>query len=263
MSSKKKRIKIQETSKPEELSNKEISLTKNKEKNLILFVYSGLIIFIFLLVVLPDSKFDDPWNTATVEFQDAIKLTDKQKQSEIFKNSIDVLIKQIHIHPYHARLYSMLGYMYLITGNWDSCISNQSMAIKLGSGGLVNQIEFKAAEIIINATVNKAKKLLKMKDTLGCMNTFRHSLSIIPQNQKLLKFTGGFFSDFRQPDSSLKYLYASAQYNNKDPEVMYLLGYSYYLKNNPDSAKIYLSGAIAINSNYTQAKNLLNKLISK
>jgi tetratricopeptide (TPR) repeat protein len=263
MSSKKKRNKTQENSVIEKSVISKDSPALIKEKNTILYIYAGFIIFIFLLVVIPDTKFDDPWNKAVTEFQDAIKLTDKVKQTEIFKNSINVLNYQIHEHPYHARLYSMLGFMYLATGNWDSCIANQVKAIKIGSGGLVNQVEFKAADMIVNATVSKAQYFLNANDSIGCMNVFRHSLSLIPENQTLLKITGGFFTEFGQPDSALKYLYPSAKINPRDPELLYLLGYSYFMKNIPDSAKFYLSNAITINSNYEQAKNLLNKINSK
>ena len=234
-----------------------------KEKNKILYIYAGLIVFIFLLVIIPDTKFDDPWNKATNEFQEAMKYTDKAKQSEVFKKSIDAMISLTHIHPYHARLYNMLGFMYLATGNWDSCIANQAIAIKLGSGGLVNQVEFQAADMLINATISKAQGYIKNRDTTGCMNVFRQSLSIIPDNQQLLKITGGFFTEIIQPDSSLKYLQSSAKYNPNDPEVLYLIGYSYYLKNVTDSAKTYLSKAIALHSNYEQAVNLLNKINNK
>jgi tetratricopeptide (TPR) repeat protein len=265
MSSKKKRIRslVQENIEFEKSNNTLDSTSLIKEKNSILYIYAGFIFFIFILVVIPDTKFDDTWSVATTEFQDAIKISDKVKQAEIFNNSINVLIQQIHKHPYHARLYSMLGYMYLIIGNWDSCISNQAIAIKKGSGGAVNQVEFKAMDMIINATVNKAQAFLRMKDSIGCMNVFKHSLSIIPENQQLLKITGGFYTDFAMPDSSLKYLYSAIKYNPNDPEVLYLLGYSYYLKNVPDSAIIYLSKAVAVNSNYEQAKNLLNIIKNK
>ena len=185
----------------------------------------------------------------------------KASNPAVKKNLMDqggfILKRQVTLHPYHARVWFLYGHYFLVNNKWDSCIYAEKKAIEIGAGGLVNNVEFIAAEQLNYAVEMKLRGIHNLDSSRKVIsNAFTPNF----ENTTLDKITGFMYFNHNQNDSSIFYL---ERFNSKvknDFDALHLLAWSYYRKGMKDKAIYFATEARKIKKDNPDVNKLLAAL---
>ncbi|HRP01872.1 MAG TPA: hypothetical protein PLE30_04400 [Candidatus Kapabacteria bacterium] len=244
----------------------DIKLGNNKSpasrRSPVLIIFAVIVISFLGIIIAPKSNFKNDWDIIGKQYEESKAISDPKLRQEAFMTSLKEMIAMRNKYPEHARLYLNTAVIFQALNMPDSAFKNAYTALKKGGDGTVNQINSFAIDIMLKSTIQKAQVFFMQKDTVDALNTFKYANSLI-QHPFLGKTIGSFYANFGSADSALKYLYQSYKLNNRDSEVFYFVGLTYYKGNKIDSAIYFLNQAITMNPNEQQAKSLINLITSQ
>jgi tetratricopeptide (TPR) repeat protein len=241
----------------EEISVKENNLSVEEK---IRFYFLPVVAVVFILIIwfkLYSPIVIDEWNKGIIHVEKSVKISDKKLSTSELEKGGDILKKQNRLHPYHARVWHLLGKYYLIKEKWDSCIYAEKKAIELGSGGIVNQVEFMAAD---NLNLALQQQLNNIKNLDSSLMAIKHAELKSFDNFIIDKFKGLVFSKFKQQDSAIFYLNKFLKIAPEDGYVLIKLSENYVYKNDKKNAELYFKKAIKIEKDNPRIDSLKIKI---
>lgn len=281
MAKNKKNIK-QEIKKSTDTVKKEpiqpLSPAEVKKRN-IAFMGFGIVVLIFIFIwIEPGMKgFEDPWYTAIKIVDSSRKVTDVSQKARLLEEGGSQLKKLAALHPYHARVHHYLGIYYTYRQDWDSAITEQAKAIELGSGGLVNNVEYDAHRELIFAIFSKANAFAEKKQLDSAIEYYNKAvkesgrLRLSSKTAELMGHVnnnlsiaymqkGNTFLEIKNLDSALVYFEKSVAINPRMADAMNNIGTIYSKMNNQEKALEYFTKALAIDPENKNALNNMNAL---
>jgi len=250
------------TSKTEKVIAEKKSVTKTRSTLHISYrsflpLCFALLVFIIIWFNPFNVNFKDPWYKAAVLIDSARNVIDTNQRNVLLDNAGKILTEQVRKHPYHARVHYLYGFYWSALQNWDSAIFHQKEAIRLGAGGTVNQIEYKAQEMLNLALGNKVTPLLdagKLNEAAGVLE-YAKTPEIL--NPAIDKYRGIIYSRQGNADSALSCLLRYKIANPNDANNLANIAISYNHKNMRDSALVYINQALKLDPGNANA-NFLN-----
>ena len=238
------------------LKKKEIWSFKNVSFNNFIPLLIALIFFSILWFRPLDIKITDPWYEGIALIDSANKVTEKELKNLLLDEAGEKLSEQVRKHPYHARVHYLYGYYWLQRQNWDSVIYHEREAIRIGAGGVVEQVEFKAQEMLNYAIGKKVNPLINSGNNEEALKVLEYATTKNMNNPEIDRSKGIIYLRKGDNDRALGCFlrYEKSQPNN----VLNLtnIGLSYMRKNNLDSARFYINRAIKLDPNHNRAKQL-------
>ena len=125
----------------------------------------GLLAFAYLSVERDLHTIDHPWNIGYQYCDSSKRINDPVLKNELREKGAAILREQLKLHPYHARVWGMIGSYFIQEKDWDSCIYAEKNTLKLGSGAMVNSVEPMALHDLGVALSQKLRPYYKSKDT--------------------------------------------------------------------------------------------------
>lgn len=203
---------------------------EEKQKNIVLSLVPAFVAgIIFLLAwTTPNVDLKDPWYRALDDLNEGIQLRQEspERAKDKFEKAGEQFEKLVEEHPYHAKLRMLYGYYFLNTGNIDKGVEELKVAIDKGKGGIVNQIEFKAGDMLTQAVVNQTNAMLKKAKE--------------ENKPELIKEVN-------------EYLAGLVEYAPHNPNMQFQYGLSFAQMGNPYKALEYYEKAIRLNPKHEPA----------
>jgi tetratricopeptide (TPR) repeat protein len=221
----------------------------------------SLIIFSILWFKPFNVNLKDPWNKGGLLLDSANKTTDPNQRNILVEKAGKILAEQVQKHPYHARVHYMYGYYWFMLQNWDSTIFHQKEAIRIGAGGIVNQVEFAAQDILNAALNNKVPALMNSGNLKEAADVLENAKTPQLLNPNIDKYKGAIYSRQGNADSALFYFLRYQVSNPNDANNLTNIAISYNQKNMRDSALIYVNQALKLeptNANANLIKSQIN-----
>lgn len=219
----------------------------------------GLLLFFFFWFKPVTVNLIDPWYNGTILLDSAQKVQDPTQKAELIAKGGALLREQVNMHPYHARLHYLYGYYYYVKQDWDSCVIEEKKAIDIGAGGIVNQVEYQAAEMLNAALGNKLNAVMNTNPELA-KKYIQDAVSPRFYNFTLDKYRGMLYTNTRQYDSSRVAFRRFLRFAPNDYDVLYNMAVSFAMSNQKDSAIYFASMASQVNPQNPTAQNLINQL---
>jgi tetratricopeptide (TPR) repeat protein len=228
-------------------------------KKIILFgiplLGAGILFFIWFEIYKP--KIVDDWYRGAILVDSANKITDPTARKILMDEGKAILKQQVSLHPYHARVWFLYGHYFLVNNNWDSCIYAEKMAIKIGAGGVVNNVEYVAADHLNYALGQKLQGIHNLDSSIREIDS-----AFTPnwENVILYKYKGFTYYNYKQYDSSSVYLERFYGKVKNDFDAILILAYSYTQKGDKDKALYYAMEAKKIKNDNADINNLITRL---
>jgi Tfp pilus assembly protein PilF len=197
----------------------EFNLKNKKFRAVIPFVLMALLFVAIWATENP--KVTDPWYAAAQLVDSSRKVEDPELKKKLLEKGGSELRRLVEKHPYHARVHFLLGFYYLNAQKHDSAMAEFKVAINKGKGGLVNQVEFQAADLLATAALQKSVKQFQSG------------------KQKQARYT----------------LLDAAEYQTRSPQLFSQLGIYYHQSQMLDSARRYYRKALKLNPKIQPARN--------
>lgn len=177
--------------------------TKDK---IIALIPAFIIGFLFLISWTDrDIELKDDWYAA-VAIVDSARTTDDIKlKKDYLDRGGKWLLELKEKYPFHAKLRMFVGYYYIQAGEFDKAIDELEVAIEEGKGGIVNQIEFQARDMLTNAVMNKTQILMQQKKFEEAFQVMRDSYFAAPEHPSYLQHYGTVFAQANRADSAIYY----------------------------------------------------------
>ena len=223
----------------------------------------SLIIFSILWFNPFNVNLKDPWYEGAVLIDSARKMIDPNRRKVLLDEAGKILTEQVEKHPYHARVHYLYGFYWFDRQNWDSSIFHEKEAIRLGAGGTVNQVEYKAQEMLNLALGNKVTALIdggKLNEAAGVLE---YAKTPNMHNPALDKYRGIIYSRLGNADSALSCLQRYKMANPNDANNLANIAISYNQKNMRDSALVYINQALKLDPANANANFLNSQLKSQ
>jgi tetratricopeptide (TPR) repeat protein len=223
----------------------------------------SLLVFIIVWSNPLKIKVMDPWYKGAILIDSARNVMDTNQRNILMEQAGKKLAEQIRLHPYHARVHFLYGYYWFNRQNWDSVIYQQKEAIRIGAGGIVNQIEYNAQEMLNAALDNKVTPLINTGQYNEALVVLENAKTPNMINPGIDKNKGVIFSRQGNSDSALACFIRYKQSNPNDANNLANIGISYLQKNNRDSARKYINDALKIDPNNANAQQVKAQLIGQ
>ena len=200
----------------------------------------GFVAICFIWLELYKPVVIDEWNKGKYLIDKASAIPDPALALEQINQGGAILKEQLNKHPYHARIWHLYGHYFLVKEQWDSCMYMEKKAIELGAGGVVNHVEFMAAD---NLNLALQMKLNQTHDLDSSLQIIK--LATIPtfENYVIDKFKGLVYSKFKQPDSCISNLKIYLKHVPEDEDALYKLSENYMRKGDKQNALLYANKA--------------------
>ena len=218
---------------------------------------SGIFIIFFIWTERYVPTVIDDWYLGVNLVDSAGKASNPVVKKNLMDQGGFILKRQVTLHPYHARVWFLYGHYFLVNNKWDSCIYAEKKAIELGAGGVVNSVEFIAAEHLNYAL---DRKLRGMHNLDSSINVINNAITPTFENTTIDKIEGFTYFNHNQNDSSIFYL---ERFNSKvknDFDALHLLAWSYYRKGMKDKAIFFATEAKKIKNDNPDVNKLLAAL---
>ncbi|MFP4526911.1 MAG: tetratricopeptide repeat protein [Candidatus Kapaibacterium sp.] len=174
-----------------------------KNKKMLAAIPFAVMLILFILVWTTENpKVIDPWFRAAQMVDSSRKVDDPALQKELLEQGGQRLRELVKEHPYHARVHFLLGFYYTTAQKYDSAITELKVAINRGKGGLVNQVEFQAADLLAQAALNKAIQEFQTGDQKQSINTLSEAIEYNPRSPELYAQLGMVYHQLQQLDSA-------------------------------------------------------------
>ncbi len=210
-----------------------------------------------------DVNLKDPWYEGAALIDSARKVIDTNQRKVLLGEAGKILTEQIQKHPYHARVHYLYGFYWFDRQNWDSAIFQQKEAIRIGAGGTVNQVEYKAQEILNAAISNKVTALLNSGKLKEAADVLEYAKTPEMPNPVIDKYRGIIYSRQGNADSALFYFLRYKAADPNDANTLTNIAISYNQKNMKDSARVYINKALKLDPNNANAISVNSQLNSQ
>ena len=214
----------------------------------------ALAIFFFLWFKPYNVKLIDPWYQGIVLIDSANKQSDPILKNKLLDEAGKSLKSQVQAHPYHARVHHLYAYYWYNRQVWDSVIAQEKEAIRIGAGGIVNQVEYEAQNMMNSALLNKLNGHFVRQQTDSALMTLRNTHTPNMPNPTLDKYYGIAFARKGMQDSALWYYRRFQAFNPNDFDVNYNMAITFIQQNQADSARFYAQRALVIDPNNQAAQ---------
>lgn len=202
--------------------------------------FIGFIVMCFIWLELYKPVVIDEWNKGKFLIDKASAIPDPVAALEQINQGGAILKEQLNKHPYHARLWHLYGHYFLVKEQWDSCIYMEKKAIELGAGGVVNHVEFIAAD---NLNLALQMKLNQTRNLDSSLQIIKFATIPTFENYVIDKFKGLVYSKFKQPDSCIANLKIYLKHVPDDEDALYKLSENYMRKGDKQNALLYANEA--------------------
>jgi len=184
------------------------------------FIPLGIAIILFGFVWIDvDVDLQDPWYRAATKIQKSRSIEDKNEKITMLEEGGQELRELVAKHPYHARVHYLLGFYYTESKKWDSAIVELKIAIEKGKGGLVNQVDIEAQNMIKAPILNRTNTFLNANEIAKARISNDEGIAINPK-EPLFWLQGGMIHEqLRQTDSALFYYERSYSLDNRNEET--------------------------------------------
>jgi tetratricopeptide (TPR) repeat protein len=202
------------------------------------------------------------WNDGAQLIDSAGKISDPIQKNKLLEEARVILANQVQKHPYHARVHFMYGIYWHMVQNWDSAIFQQKEAIRIGAGGVVNQVEFGAQAMLNSALETKVTPLLN-SNLKEAFDVLENAKTPEMYNPLIDNYKGIIYSRQGNIDSAL---HCFLRYNTAKPNdagILASIASSYSQKNMKDSALVYINQALKIDPNNANANLIKSQLNSQ
>jgi tetratricopeptide (TPR) repeat protein len=254
---------------------------ENNQKSVILSLIPAILAGIIFLLAWTEPNVDlmDPWYRALNKMNKALKM--KKDDPEKYKKLMDEAGAQfeelVEKHPYHAKLRMLNGYYNMNIGNTEKAISELKVSIDKGKGGIVNQIEYQAGDMLTqvvinetNAMISKAKKENNKDLVIKANKMLEELLPYAPHNPNMHFQYGLTFSELGEPYKALEQYEKAIKINPKhEPAgrgkaaLNFILGNKNVSENNFKQAYIHYKIAQSIIPNHPDYNNNLGNVCLK
>ena len=238
-----------QTQKPFGEENPKANIAKASSYTWKSFLLPGISLFclLFLFFDIYSPKVTDPWYAGVTLCSQANKTTDTTLKNQYLKEGGTILLEQNRIHPYHARVWFLLGYYYLVKQQYDSIVYCEKQAIEIGAGGIVNGVEFQAADLLnsalgkqLNAVGFKKEVALALIDLATTKNY---------ENITLEKYKGQVYANSGDFDLATASLQKFLTTNPKDFDALFAMAITHYNHGNKELAKEFALRGQKLNPN--------------
>lgn len=223
----------------------------------------SLIIFSILWFKPFNVNLKDPWYEGAQLIDSSRNVIDTNRRKVLLAEAGKILAEQVQKHPYHARVHYLYGFYWFDRQNWDSVIFQQKEAIRIGAGGIVNQVEFSAQEILNVALGNKVTALLNTGNLKEAADVLEYAKTPEMYNPGIDKFRGIIYSRQGNPDSALFCFLRYKSANPNDANNLTNIAISYNQKNMRDSAIVYINQALKLDPTNANANVINSQLKSQ
>ncbi|HNB81946.1 MAG TPA: tetratricopeptide repeat protein, partial [Chitinophagaceae bacterium] len=188
---------------------------------------------------------EHPWVVGDILCDSSKRVTDSTQRLVVLEKGGTILKQQLAMHPYHARVWAMLGHYYIQKKDWDSCIYSEKRALTIGHGSLVNSIEKMSNQYLSFALGQKLNPIFHMKDSaMGIIQS-----AVVPgyENKLLDKFRGLVYVNCHEYPAAVQYLESYLKKFPNDYDALYAAIISYMNSGLLPQAREYLERAKKIN----------------
>jgi tetratricopeptide (TPR) repeat protein len=195
-------------------------------KKILVFVPFAIFVVLFLLAWTGrEVDLKDPWYRAVGILEEGRKEKDPELSAKLIDSSGRMLDDLLEKYPFHARVHFFKGFYFITKKNWDSAIVELKITIDKGKGGTVNQVEFQASKMLVNATINRANEMMKQKKIQHGINLMQDILEYAPRSVNLWNHAAYFHQSIQQLDSAIVYYNKALQIDpNFKPSKQNLVG---------------------------------------
>lgn len=176
-------------------------------KDKVIALIPAFIIGFLFLISWTDREIElkDDWYEAVSIVDSARTIEDVSKKKEYLDRGGKWLLELKEKYPFHAKLRMFVGYYYIQAGLFDKAIDELEVAIEDGKGGIVNQIEFQARDMLTNAVINKTQILMQQQKFEDAFQVMRDSYSSAPEHPSYLHHYATVFAQANKADSAIYY----------------------------------------------------------
>jgi tetratricopeptide (TPR) repeat protein len=245
--------------KPPEKIAPAIVNTNQQEKPFIALIVTGGTLLLLLIIYLQAIKItpQDPWNVALDKTNAANNIQDPAERSKKLAEAGFQFRQILEQHPYHARVWHFYAYYQTLVQQYDSAILSEIKAIELGIGGIVNQVEFEAAQGLCQAASLKLNSG-QLNDPIAARN-FIQSIKVSGLEIPCLdRFQGAVYTQLNMPDSALYFL-NRIKLKEPDADIYYNIALNYFKKSDYDETVANLKTALGYNANHEPSKQFLSQ----
>jgi|GEM_PF-6190436 len=182
------------------------------------------ILFTILLVLVWSGwsvELEDPWYRAAGVIDSAArKIEDPLLKKQMIERGGSDILRLHEQHPYHPRVTYLAAFYYLNVGQLDRAIELADDAIDKGKGGLVNQIEFEAIELLAYAIIRKTDSLYSLGAKKQALSLFDIGLKYFPNHKDLAFKKGSIYHSMGLIDSALYYYDCSFKGGGDNPILL-------------------------------------------
>jgi len=222
---------------------------------------------LFIFVIIWFNPFNvnikDPWHEGALLIDSARNVTDTNQRNFLLGKAGKILTEQVQKHPYHARVHYQYGFYWYARQNWDSAIFHQKEAIRLGAGGTVNQVEYKAQEMLNLALGSKVTALLNSGNLKEAADAVEYAKTAEMFNPGIDKYRGIIYSREGNSDSALSCFLRYKAVVPNDANNLANIAISYNQKNMRDSALVYINQTLKLDPANANANFLNSQLKSQ
>ncbi len=178
-----------------------------EKKDIFVALIPAIIIGVLFLISWTERDFElkDDWYAAISIVDSARVVEDPKLKKEYLDRGGKWLLELKEQYPFHAKLRMFVGYYYIQAGKFDEAIEELEVAIEDGKGGIVNQIEYQARDLLTNAVMTKTQILMQKKNFNEAIAVMRNSLPYAPEHPSYLAHFANIFSQANMVDSTLLY----------------------------------------------------------
>jgi len=190
-------------------------------------LFIALVIFGFVWIDI-DVDLKDPWYRAAAKVQQSNSIKDKKEKLELLEEGGQELRELVAQHPYHARVHYLLGYYYVQSQKWDSAIAELKIAIEKGKGGIVNQVDLEAKNMLKAPILNRTNEYINSKQIYKARESNDEGIALNP-TEPLFWLQGGMIHEqIGQTDSALIYYEKSFKLNPNNEDTKKRLVQMYF-----------------------------------
>jgi len=184
-------------------------------------------------------------------------MTNQAQQLATLEKAGSELNRLVALHPYHARIHFFLSVYDLNTGQLDSAIEQAKEAIRLGSGGIVNEVDGDARNVLVAATIKKAQPFIDKQNFKAAYQILHDSYPLATRQTNLLVALGNVCIQKNDFDCAIEYFDSAVKVDPKIAQIHLVLGNIARSQGRTAKAIEYLEKAVALDPKLSEAQNTL------
>ncbi|MDC1067830.1 tetratricopeptide repeat protein [Candidatus Kapabacteria bacterium] len=254
---------------------------EQKQKNVILSLIPAFVVAVLFLMAWtePDVDLQDPWYRTLNKFNETRAL--QKENPELYNQKIQEVGKEFEElatkYSFHPKVRMLNGYYLMSVGKNKEAIEELKVAIEDGKGGLVNQIEFQAGDMLSQIALGRTNQLFEQarnnkdpKNIILANNILLDVLPYISYNPDIHFQLGKTNAEMGDYYKALEYYENAIKRNPKHEgagrgkaHLNFLLGNKFIGENNFNQAYIHYRIAQSIIPNHPDYNNNLGNTCLK